>query len=57
MRRREFIGWVGAAPFSITSTARAQKRVFRIGVLLPGKPDSDYGDYFSSFVAELTHLG
>ena len=55
MRRREFIAGLGAAAGS-SFAAVAQQRP-RIGVLLPGSPDSDYGDYLSSFLKGMEELG
>jgi putative ABC transport system substrate-binding protein len=58
MRRREFIGLLGAALLSRGASAQQAERVRRIGVLVPfSKDDSNGQARIAAFVQELQKLG
>ena len=58
MRRREFIAGLSACSLGLPFSLRAQTDgLRRIGVLLPGSPDSYYGEYLPAFVKGLEELG
>jgi putative ABC transport system substrate-binding protein len=61
MRRREFLGVLGGAAWSVATRAQQTDRVRRVGVLMGlsrGPPaESDYSDRVAIFVEELARLG
>ena len=58
MRRREFICIAsGASAWPVVLAAQQPKIMPRIGALLPGAPDSDYGDYFAVFLKSMRDIG
>jgi len=58
MRRREFIGLIGAAVLPVMASAQQAERIRRIGVLVPfSKDDSNAQARIAAFLQELQKLG
>ena len=58
MRRREFIGFLGATAWPIAARAQQAERLRRIGVLLPATADDvEFQARFGAFLQGLQQLG
>ena len=49
MKRREFLGVLGGAVALPIAVQAQGTRIARVGVLLPGSPTGQYGEYLPSF--------